>query len=388
MKQSRGVLLGVVVAAVALLGALWLGAPDNPEPLDPRSHEPGGTSALVALLRELGATVELDAGADGSAGLDSDVDVALVLRDRFDGDQRADLTRWVRQGGTLVVVDPSSPFTPSVPGGDDAAAVLGSATLGVVVEVGTGRCDIAPLDDEDITVVEVYGGPVDYEVRGPAQSCFGNRETAYVVASPEGEGAIVAVGGSGIIVNRTLDEGDNAPVAAALLAPTEGTRVAVFDPSVPAGDEVGSGEGDETLWGLVPAGVKRGMAQLGVAFLIYVVWRARRLGKPVDEPQPVKVAGSELVAAVGGLLERSKSPQHAAEVLRADLRRDLTAHLGLAPNAPVATLAEVVAARSRLDGARLQAALGPGPVDSDRDLLAVAQLIDIVREEVFDHVGS
>ena len=173
---------------------------------------------------------------------------------------------------------------------------------------------------------------------------------------------------------------------AALLAPRDGTRVAVLDPGRPT--IAAAGQGNKTLWGLVPPGVKLGLLQVGLAFLIYVFWRVRRLGKPVAEPQPVKVAGSELVSAVGGLLERSKSPQHAADVMRADLRRDLILHLGIPHNLADDTLGQVLAARTGLDEARLQAALGPGPVTSDRDLLAVAQLIDYVRKEAFDHVGT
>jgi hypothetical protein len=130
------------------------------------------------------------------------------------------------------------------------------------------------------------------------------------------------------------------------------------------------------------------IVQLLIAGLLYVLWRARRLGKPVEEPQPVKVAASELVAAAGGLLERSGSPQYAADVLRADLRRDLASRLGLSPHLPPDTFTQVVAARTQLDAAQLQAALGPGPVSTDADLVTVARLIDIVRKEVFAHVGS
>jgi hypothetical protein len=396
--EGRGAVLAVTVLAVVLVGAFLIGAPTGNAPLDPRSHRPSGTSGLIALLRELGASVDLDAGVpDGD-----DVDVGLVLRDRFDEGQRDELRRWVRQGGVLVVVDPGSPLVPGVSPADrfdqdgdgdiddqdvnDPVDELGdSEQFGVDIQIplNAGTCDIGAVDDPDINWIDVYGGAVRYQVGSQAESCYGDGGTAYIVATQQDEGTIVALGGSGIIINRTLDESDNAPVIAALLAPRDGTRVAVFDPTTPVSEE-----GDETLWGLVPTGVYRGLAQLGIAFLVYVAWRVRRLGKPVAEPQPVKVAGSELVAAVGGLLERARSPQHAADVLRADLRRDLGVQFGLPANAPPQTVAQVVGERSSLDPTRLQAALGPGPVDNDRDLLAVAQLIEIVRKEAFDHVGS
>jgi hypothetical protein len=384
-RTGRGVLLAAMVVVVVVAGALWLGSPSDRGPLDPRSHEPGGTSALVALLRELGASVELDVGLP-----DQRTDVALVLRDRFGRRRWDQLETWVRRGGILVVVDPGAPLAPSVAGGelqDDGVSDVddpGELGLDLHTEVDARQCDIEALDHPDITTADVYPGPVGYHVEDPAESCFGDGEVAYVVATPEGEGSVVALGGSGIITNRALDEADNAPVIAALVAPTEGTRVAVLDHRAPA---AGDG-GEKTLSDLVPESVKRALLQLGLAFLLYVAWRSRRLAKPVAEPQPVKVAGSELVAAVGGLLERSKSPQHAADVLRADLRRELVVRLGLPADIPPETLAQILAERSALDAARLQAALGPGSVASDRDLVVIAQLIDAVRKEVFDHVGS
>ena len=117
-----------------------------------------------------------------------------------------------------------------------------------------------------------------------------------------------------------------------------------------------------------------------------VVWRSRRLGKPVAEPQPVAVAGSELVAAVGTLLDRSGSPQHAADTLRADLRRFLGDRLGVPADAPAGALAAVAHERIGLDRARLEQALGDAPVDDDAQLVALAQLVDALRREVLAHV--
>jgi hypothetical protein len=128
------------------------------------------------------------------------------------------------------------------------------------------------------------------------------------------------------------------------------------------------------------------VAQLGIAFLAYALWRSRRLGAPVDEAQPVAVAGSELVSAVGALLDRAGSPEHAAEVLRADLRRFLGDRLGVPAGAPPDVLATVAHDRVGADRDRVAWALGPTPVTDDTQLVALAQTIDRIREEVLDHV--
>jgi hypothetical protein len=123
-----------------------------------------------------------------------------------------------------------------------------------------------------------------------------------------------------------------------------------------------------------------------VAFVIYALWRARRLGRPVAEPQPVAVAGSELVAATGNLLDRTESTAYAGELLRADLRRFLADHLGLPADSAPYVLATVAAERSRADPAALHRALGPEPVTDDAGLVTLAHTIDRIREEVLAHV--
>lgn len=372
--------LAVGVVAVTVLGFLLIGGgPGNDRPLDPRSHADAGTSAVVALVEELGVDVDLEVRRPGA-----DVDAALLLWDQLDAAERDDLEDWVRAGGTLVVTDPASSF---VPDGSDLNAIVeddpDALSSEEPVDVEAGDCDIEPFEAQDLETLAVWGGPIEYDVTPGDRSCFGNGDRAYVVQTPLGDGNVVAFGGSGTVVNHTLGDADNAPAIAALLAPSEGGRVAVIDIGLAP-----LNRGDETLSEVIPTWASRVLLQLGVALLVYVAWRARRLGQPVAEPQPVKVAASELVAAMGGMLERAGSPQHAADVLRAELRRDLVSRLGLPPNVTPATLVQLVAPRTQLDEAQLAAALGPGPVSDDKDLLTVVTLIDIVRKEVFVHVGS
>jgi hypothetical protein len=356
-------LLGVI-----LLLAVVAGAPRPSIPLSPRSTTPEGTRGLVLFLEELGATVDISRDAPTSSD-----DVALVLVDDL-GDERREVVRdWVRGGGTLVVADPSSPLAAQI---DEDVGGIGFGGA------ARGTCDIAELQGaESVTVVgtELFDAPEAlFDVPDDARSCFGDGRAALVVREELGDGDIVSIGSADLFTNQNLDEDDNAVVAAAFLVPEPGPTVRLLEAPVEAG-----GEGRQTLTDLIPDNVVLAFVQVLVAFVVYALWRARRLGRPVAETQPVEVAGSELVAAVGGLLEVAQAPGAAAELLRADLRRDLGLRFGITPETPPEAAARIVAHRTGADPGRIHAALVAVPPLSDAELVEFARLVDAVRQEVF-----
>jgi len=363
--------LVTVLAVVAIGGA----GRDGPA-LSPTSDARLGTSAMVALADELGSDVEVsdglpDLGAEDAPG------VVVLFLDLLEDNQRDALEDWIATGGVLVVTDPASTFTPPV--------VEEFATIDDLAPASrlSATCDIDALNGLDVAGVDPRNGGVLFAPDPGDASCVDNGSgDAYIVASDRGEGTVVAVGGAGMMVNAALAEGENAPVVSALVAPQEGSRLLVLEP----GPLAGSSTGRRSLRELVPAGVWRAILQLAVAFVVYAVWRSRRLGRPVPEPAPSPIAGSELVAAVGTLLDRSRSPGHAADLLRRDLRRFLGDHLGIPPDTPADVLAAVAAERTGVDQAALQAALGGPPVTDDQELAALAATIDRIREEVLTHV--
>jgi hypothetical protein len=379
-------------AVLTIVAVVAIGRPGGDRALDPRSHDRLGTSAMVALAGELGADVAIDdrlpdlGGGPAGAG----PDVIVLFADLLDSRQRSVLEGWIDAGGRLVVTDPGSPFAPPSVGTFVTLRDLGGPTV-------TGRCEIDALGGVDVAGIEPRHGGVLFEPDAGSTSCVGDQPgVGYIIATDQGTGTVVALGGSGLVVNAALAEGENAAVVGALVAPEAGTDVLVLEPGRLA---AGSG-GDRTLAELVPSAVKRAIVMLAVAFVIYALWRARRLGRPVPEPQPVAVAGSELVAAVGNLLDRTRSPAHAAELLRADLRRFLADQLGLPAASPPDVVAAVAAERTRVDEHQLRWALGAPPRDSpmagpaaaapaitdDAGLVALARTIDHIREEVLAHV--
>jgi hypothetical protein len=371
---------GVVVAVlvtVALLLVLYLGRPSpDPQPLDPRSTRPAGLKALVRLLEEeLGASVEVtDDVPDPDDDDAPDPDVAFLVRDTMQGDQRSDgLADWVSEGGVAVIADAGSYLTPFV-----------AADLPLDPQLRPGPCSIDALRGLD----ELRPGPraVLYDPPLATSSCFVQDGDSFVVAWRWGEGTFVALGGPWLFTNERLDDADNAGLAAALLAPRPGYEVAFLTPPASAQDlpdvDFELPNPIDAAFNLVPETMRIALAQLLVAYLVFAIARGRRLGPAVTEPQPVELAGSELVAAVGRLLERSKDPTRAFVTLRDGLHRDLTDHLSLPRDANPEALAAALAARGD-DRAQLvpQALHGATPTDTAQ-LLAYAQLVDTIRQEV------
>jgi len=360
--MKRGTIVFWLLLAVGLVAvALAAGAPpDDGDPLDPRATGPLGAKALVLTLGELGGDVVITPTVDG-------FDTAVLLRDDLADDQRAAVTRWVESGGTLLVADPGSSLHPGRIV-DDTQTIFGDVTL------ARGDCSIPPL--EGLARVDPSGG-VLYDSETANESCFTRGDGAFVVADPRGDGWTVAVGGAGAFVNDRLDSQDNAALAANIVVPREGTRVAFLERANP-----GTGEGDKSLADLVPTRVRMALLQLLVAFVVFALWRGRRLGRPVPEVQPVEIAGSELVVAVGNLLQKAGHPEIAAERLRADLRSDLTARLGLPSTTPSEVIADLAAQRTGVDREVVAHALGDPLPTTPEALVASARQVEEVRTAV------
>ena len=349
--MSRRSLVAVGVAALVVVAVLLVGRPDQGgPPLAPDGTGPLGTKALVLLLEELGAEVDVTASPPTA-----DHDVALVLADSLGDGGRDALRAWRQVGGTLVVADPSSPLTPPV----REATTEPSLARGCEVPALAGVERVAPS-----------GGAL-YDPGSRLTACFGG----FVVVDEGERGNFVAVGGAGAFVNGVLGDDDNAALAAALLAPVPGTRIAFLQPPLP-------GEGSRSLADLIGDDVRSLLWQLAVAFLLFALWRARRLGRVVDERQPVDLPASELVVAVGNLLQQAGHQQAAADLLRDDLRRGLAERLGVGPAASPEQVAELASGRTGIPVARLLHILRPSPLDGTDDLRVLAVEAEAVRREV------
>ena len=152
------------------------------------------------------------------------------------------------------------------------------------------------------------------------------------------------LGDNGLLTNALLRYADNGPLATALLAPVPGGTVHFLVGRGPSQGPADLGSGDQTLADLVRPGVWMALVQLALAFVVFAIARGIRPGRPVDEPVPAPVEGSELVAASGKLMQRARHASRAGWILRAETYRRLCTELGVPPTTQIADL-DVLAAR-------------------------------------------
>lgn len=374
--RSRWVLLAVL--ALGLVGLLVLGSADG-EPLDPDSTRPDGARGLVRLLEDFAGEVRV---LDEVPGIEVDADVAVLLRDELSRAAAVALSAWVADGGTLIVADPTSPFAPE--------PLLNQALLRAPPDQ-LGACEIAALADVSQIVADAVSS---FPTSDRGQGCFTRGDGWLITAEPVGDGVVVVVGAPAIFTNELIDAADNAVVAVTLAAPDADVSVAVLrsrlaappleeTPDAPATprerDEVGGG--DDDLLDLLPGYLRWVVVTLAVAWLVHAVGRARRLGPPVAERQPVRIAGSELVRATGRLLRRA-DPADTSQMLVDAARHDLADGLGLPRDVALVELARTAASRCDLDAVDIAAALSPpGPLD-DVGLVRLVRRLDHIHQEV------
>jgi hypothetical protein len=348
---------------------LWLsvGSAATVAPYSPTSAAPDGAKALALMLERLGARVTYNGGLPAP-----DQGVALLLYDQLDDAGRAQISAWVRRGGTLVVADPASPLS----GAALAQGAPDQAAAAPDLLAPDCRAPWARGVDNLAT-----GGQDLLEVPPGASACFVTSGGAFAISRDIGAGVVVTFGGAAPWSNAYLGVDDNALLAANLLVSARGAVVSwLLEPQV--------GGGTQTIWSLVPARLEGLLGALGCAALTAALWRGRRLGQPVLEAPLVPLPGSELVLATGRMLARNGQTEQSALLLREELGAELRSRLGLGPSTDPATVAQVTALYTRLPAPDALAALaGPLPASED-ELVAVVRALQRMREEVLSGRAS
>lgn len=359
--RSVPVLILIVIAGVAIWAST--GGSSGGNPLDPASTGSGGAKALDLLLGRLGGVVDtsgqLPAPGHG---------VAFILADHLSASARRGVDTWVRGGGTLVIADPASDLAGVAPaeGSSPNAGVTAPGPLAASCSAPW----VAGVDRIDTVSAGLLAAPP-----GATAACFDGGGGFFAIERTVGQGTVVALAGPELWTNSQLGADDNSVLAADLLVPQQGDKVAWL-----TGPVVGGGR--QSLIQLLPARVDEMLIGAAIAIVVVGAWRSRRLGRPVHEEVPVVVPGSELVGAVSRLLARNDQRQHAAVLLRDELRHDMVIRMAVTPSMEPEVVAGMVATRTGRDPAAVLATMyGAAPAD-DGELVELARSVEEIRQEV------
>lgn len=351
----------VVVVLGLLLTALILGliaSQGRRGYLDPRGVDLMGSRAVAQLLSAQGVDVieanrtaaAVDAAGPGSTMLITVPD--LLLPEQVDAvlATRAD----------LVLVAPG-PILSAFGAGISLVDAEPS-------DVREPQCDL--VEAARAGTARLGGG---YDAGPPAMSCYDG--TLVATTLDDGQ-RLVAVGSADPFTNRYLDQHGNASLVLGLLG--RHAEVIWYRP-VP---EDFAGAQPQPLSELFPDWVIPAVWQVGIAALLAVWWRARRIGRVVSEPLPVVVPAAEATEGRARLYRRGRAREHAATTLREATSQRLRRRLALPPDAGAEALVAAVAVRTGRPAVQISALLaGPAPAD-DQSLVRLANDLDTLELEV------
>lgn len=362
MRSARGpvlVVLGLVLAGLLVAALRTTG---DSARLDPASYAPSGSRAVAELLRDRGTEVLRVETVDEALAQDGPGRVLLVPEPL--ALSPGELEQLAGTGSRLVVISPDD---------EDLEALGLEAEVRDVVDVEQRRaaCDLPVAEragDVDL------GGPTYRGTSGErVVGCYAAGGEATLLALP---GAVVL--GDGIfLTNDRLDDRGNAALALGLLGlQDDDSAVTGVAWLLPRPGRAVADSGQRSLTELIADGVLAGAAWLLVVVAVLALWRARRLGRVVEEPLPVVVRASEAVEGRGRLYRAAGARDAAAEALRAATRERLVRRVGATPGTSRPGVVALVAERTGAEPAEVDGLLyGPGPVDDD----ALVRLADALR---------
>ena len=186
----------------------------------------------------------------------------------------------------------------------------------------TARRIAAAPESDGVQRVRTAGSGRWAEAGSDQRVLAGDEGTLLLVASA-GRGRIALLADSSPLQNRLLGEADNAAFALAL----SGREPLTFVESV-------HGYGPARGLAALPARFGWALIGLGLAALVFMVARGRRLGPPEPERRDLPPPRREYVDALAATMARGgKEREQAVAPVRAEARRRLARRAGLGPQA-------------------------------------------------------
>jgi len=358
----------VIVIAGGTLIALLHSPPANSY-LNPDSTAGDGTHALADVLSGLGHQVVATSSVPSALGSATAGSTLVVTSPGYLSARQ--LAALGRTPADVVVVEPDATALAEIAPpvaliGTNEPVLVTPPQCGLRAAVLAGT---ASMGGENL-LVEVTAGAVEQcytSVAGPTLvqlTVHGRQVTLLGTGSP--------------LTNADLAHEGNAALAINLLP---GRRIVWLTPPV-AAQPAAAVTGAKSVFGLVPLTAYLVIAQLVIALLLAVAWRARRLGPLVAEPLPVVVRAAETVEGHGRLYQARHSRGKAGQVLRSAALDRLIRVAGLPRTADAGTVVTALAQRSSLSEKRITELLYGSAPKSDQALLALARDLDDLEREV------
>jgi hypothetical protein len=221
------------------------------------------------------------------------------------------------------------------------------------------------------------------ESHAPVEHLADGREGtgSLLIDYPYGRGRVVILSDPFIVSNGGVKLADNLQLAANVVAGAGGPI---------AFDEYHHGHGatqNPVLAYFAGTPVLWIFAQAGLIVLAVLWTRGRRFARPLPAPHVDRRSKLEFVASMAELQGRARAYDLAVENVYARTRRALARYAGLQPTAPLAQLAERVAARSGRDARQLAAlladcenAIAGAPTSARKAVALVRSLRELERD--------
>lgn len=287
----------VVIVALSLIGGQR--EVDAQVPYSSTSASPNGTLALHDWLSAIGYAIgRRGAPAGDLPPADGAVVILPALQER-DALWSQDLLAWVRDGGTLIVLQPDLAFNPLL-------RELGVAVRNDFMDRGALRVGAAL---PGATAPPAPGYAVRWlELDRPHAAHIIGREGPALISFPEGGGRIYVTTIDDLFTNDGLREEANARWARAMLAPLPAGSSVIFDQT-----RLGVTYNDQPGFNQVLFTTPWGWAVLfsAAALALYVIVNGRRFGRALPpNAGPALVSASrrdpaEYVVSTAGLFQRA-----------------------------------------------------------------------------------
>ncbi|MFI9330784.1 DUF4350 domain-containing protein [Kitasatospora sp. NPDC052868] len=362
-------------AMLLLAGAVLAGLNQEQRypPLDPRSYDPTGTRAVIALLQREGVKADITADlTTGAAGGDT---LVVPEPDLLSPDRLRALA--AARHGRLVLIAPGpaalSALVPGVRPSDEGGGVPYASIRSTPAD-----CSLPAA----VRAGSAHLGGLLYTAGTRGEGCYPRGHGYPLVSVPNSRGGDVIVLGSGaFLTNELLAKDGNAALALALLGSQPDLTWQLPDYTAPIAVEQ-----RKQLTDYIPEGWRWAGYQLGIAALLAAAWRARRLGPVVSENLPVVVRAAETTEGRARLYRRARARGRAADALRRAAAHRLAPALGVPLSAgapdPTALCAAVADRLPERPAAGVAALLyGPPPTD-DAALLRLADDLDTLERQV------